>query len=137
MKQTLYLLRGLPGAGKTTLAENLLESELVQHICEADNYFVGEDGVYRFDGAFLGKAHDLCYNLAERAILSGESVAVSNTFTTEREMEKYVTLRKSEASSWCRWWWRIDTEIGLCTMYQKQVCVGCVSGLTLNCEITK
>lgn len=94
MKQTLYLLRGLPGAGKTTLAESLLESRLVQHICEADNYFVGEDGVYRFDGAFLGKAHDLCYNLVERAILSGESVAVSNTFTTEREMEKYVDLAK-------------------------------------------
>lgn len=94
MKQTLYLLRGLPGAGKTTLAETLLAANLVQHICEADNYFVGEDGVYRFDGAFLGKAHDLCFDLAERAILSGESVAVSNTFTTEREMEKYVDLAK-------------------------------------------
>lgn len=94
MKQTLYLIRGLPGAGKTTLAESLLESKIVQRICEADSYFLDEGGVYRFDGAFLGKAHDLCYNLVERAILSGESVAVSNTFTTEREMEKYVDLAK-------------------------------------------
>lgn len=68
----------------------------MQRICEADSYFLDEDGAYRFDGAFLGKAHDLCYNLVERAILSGESVAVSNTFTTEREMEKYVDLAKEQ-----------------------------------------
>ena len=96
MKQTLYLIRGLPGAGKSTLAESLLEANLVQRICEADSYFLDEGGVYRFDGAFLGKAHDLCYNLVERATLSGESVAVSNTFTTEREMQKYVDLAKEQ-----------------------------------------
>ena len=96
MKQTLYLIRGLPGAGKSTLAESLLEANLVQRICEADSYFLDEGGVYRFDGTFLGKAHDLCYNLVERAILSGESVAVSNTFTTEREMQKYVDLAKEQ-----------------------------------------
>ena len=94
MKQTLYLIRGLPGAGKTTMAEALSTSGVVQRIYEADDFFLNEDGTYWFDGAFLGKAHDGCFAKTKAAIEDGRSVAVSNTFTTEREMQRYVDLAK-------------------------------------------
>lgn len=76
------------------MAETLSTSGIVQRIYEADDFFLNEDGTYWFDGAFLGKAHDVCFAKTKAAIEDGRSVAVSNTFTTEREMEKYVNLAK-------------------------------------------
>lgn len=94
MAQSLYLIRGLPGAGKSTFANTLLDAYVVQHVFEADNYFIGVDGVYRFDPHSLGKAHDQCFDKTKDALERGLSVAVSNTFTTEREMQRYVDLAK-------------------------------------------
>ena len=45
--KAIYLLRGLPGAGKSTVAKRLGGEHY-----EADMYFM-QDGEYKFDGAKL------------------------------------------------------------------------------------
>ena len=54
MKQ-LIILRGVSGAGKSTVAEII--SEGYWPICEADQYHYTESGVYDWKPENVGKAH--------------------------------------------------------------------------------
>tara|TARA_R110000772_G_scaffold19586_1_gene54643 strand:+ start:980 stop:1372 length:393 start_codon:yes stop_codon:yes gene_type:complete len=83
----LFLLRGCPGAGKSTLAESLGGKHL-----EADMYFMN-DGIYEFDASKLRNAHDWCRKEVFRSMATNwERIIVSNTFTQEWEMEEYIEL---------------------------------------------
>jgi predicted kinase len=91
--RTLYLIRGIPGSGKSTFAKELVPEFLV---CEADKYFV-VDGEYRFDPIKLKDAHLWCQNVVEKYMENWEvfpKIAVSNTFTTEWELKPYFELAK-------------------------------------------
>lgn len=85
---TLYLIRGLPGSGKSTRAKQMN----CFHV-EADMFFV-RNGKYVFIPHLLPKAHLWCQDKAREAISSGFDVAVSNTFTTNWEMRPYFTMAK-------------------------------------------
>lgn len=83
----LFLLRGLPGSGKTTLAKSLGG----MHI-EADNYFMDGDE-YKFDASKLKEAHAWCQNVVKVWIINSvPKIVVSNTFTQEWEMQPYYDL---------------------------------------------
>ena len=88
MQPTLRLIRGLPGSGKSTLATSLLN---YSHF-EADQYFIQPDGSYKFDATLLPAAHRQCLYATTEALTSGNNVAVSNTFTTFRELRPYIEL---------------------------------------------
>jgi predicted kinase len=86
--KSLFLLRGLPGAGKSTLAKSIGGSHV-----EADMYFLNEQGEYNFDPAKLKDAHNWCRETAEAAMKRGaDKLIVSNTFTMEWEMDAYYEL---------------------------------------------
>jgi predicted kinase len=88
---TLYLIRGVPGSGKTTFAKALREQGLVDYVFEADSYFY--DGVsYKFRAENLGRAHDLCQSNTRFALEQGSNVAVSNTSVSEWEVGIYETM---------------------------------------------
>jgi predicted kinase len=86
----LILIRGLPGAGKTTAAQKFLQDGFNRY--SADDYFVGEDGIYRFDGSKIANAHNQCYSNTVKSLMNGESVIVDNTFTQRWEMQRYMTI---------------------------------------------
>ena len=85
----LFLLRGVPGAGKSTLAKSLGG----MHI-ESDKYFMDGDE-YKFDPSKLKDAHTWCQNAVRVwAKNSVEKIVVSNTFTQEWEIDYYFELAK-------------------------------------------
>ena len=91
MKPTLYLIRGVPGAGKTTFANMLNSRLLVDRVYEADQYFY-KDGIYEFNPLKLHKAHEQCQRNTRIALSEGLSVAVSNTSCEEWEVETYQNI---------------------------------------------
>jgi predicted kinase len=85
----LFLLRGVPGAGKSTLAKSLGG----MHI-ESDKYFMDGDE-YKFDPSKLKDAHAWCQNaVSVWAKNNVEKIVVSNTFTQEWEIDYYFELAK-------------------------------------------
>jgi len=100
MEKTLYIVRGVPGSGKSTFAKKLVEHDFL--VCEADKYFVDkETGEYKFDLSKIKEAHKFCQDLVETYMKDSlvndqfyRGIAVSNTFTQEWEMEHYFGLAK-------------------------------------------
>lgn len=89
--KVLTLIRGLPGSGKTTLAQKL--ARYAEHV-EADMYFT-KNGEYNFNPAYLREAHQWCQDCASRKMEAGDDVIVSNTFVRLWEMDAYLTLART------------------------------------------
>lgn len=104
MSNTLYIIRGLPGSGKSTLGEQLVDRYLDMHpktggyrsySYAADDWFTDHDGNYNFVPEELPQAHEDCRARVLGAMLSGaEKIAVCNTFTQAWEAKPYVELCK-------------------------------------------
>jgi predicted kinase len=88
----LRIIRGLPGAGKTTYAKKIALEHGILSI-EADQFFI-RDGRYQFDGSQVRAAHQWCQNTCKNALESGMDVIVSNTFTIHRELQPYLDFAK-------------------------------------------
>lgn len=86
-ENTLILFRGLPGSGKSTASELL-----VDHSISADEFF---DTFYGgvFHPHLLPTAHKWCQDCAKGWMDSGiKKIGVHNTFTRVREMRPYFEL---------------------------------------------
>lgn len=95
MNKTIYIIRGLPGSGKTTLAHKISDV-----VVEADDYFTDESGIYRFNPKELDKAHDYCRDAVENMMACGKPlIAVANTFIKRWEMGPYFTLAEQYSYS--------------------------------------
>lgn len=88
----LYIIRGLPGSGKSTFARTLLDRGVVSCHYEADMFFLTKEGVYFYNPNRLKEAHEWCQSSVEHSLKKGFSVAVSNTFTMMWEIEPYVKM---------------------------------------------
>lgn len=93
MEKVLYIVRGVPGSGKTTLAK-----QLTANVFEADHYFYDNEGNYNFIPSEIKEAHKECQQFVGFAMESNiQKIAVSNTFTQEWEMEPYLELAKKHS----------------------------------------
>lgn len=92
VEKALILLRGLPGAGKSTLAE-LLSEKGAYPVLSIDSYFINEKGDYHFKFDENHKAYKACEQKTEEALKNNSpKVFVDNTFTFDWEMEPYFKL---------------------------------------------
>ncbi len=96
MSGILFLIRGIPGSGKTSFATHIWNEYAV---CEADKFFYDKEGNYNFDPTKLKEAHAWCKNEVETRMIDHQNngqyypeIAVSNTFTQEWEMKDYFDL---------------------------------------------
>lgn len=86
----LILFRGLPGAGKSTLARTIAAASPAALILEADQFFTRPDGSYHFVEDGLPLAHSWCLSEAQTAMAEGRSpVIIANTLTTAAEVDVY------------------------------------------------
>lgn len=91
------ILTGLPGSGKSTIAEQLVAAGAAA--CSADYYFIKE-GVYRYVPAEIGLAHAACMRAFVNHITGNvvinvahdADIVVDNTNTTSVEIAPYVAV---------------------------------------------
>ena len=92
--QTMFVMRGVSGSGKSTIAralKNLYQSAV---LCSADDYFM-MGGEYKFRSDDLGSAHRYCQEKAEEAVRNQVNVIIiDNTNVKRWEMKFYMDLAR-------------------------------------------
>lgn len=95
LDKILYILRGCPGSGKSTIAEDLakLFNIEIDVICCADDYHINENGIYEWKIENLKLSHKLCFDKCMRLMDSNtRRIIISNTNCTEKEINPYIKL---------------------------------------------
>lgn len=91
MARNLILLRGHPGAGKTTFAVLIAPA----FNFSADQYFM-VDGEYKYDATRIKQAHDNCLLRTSVAMADNAGIiAVHNTFISNKFMQPYFDVAKA------------------------------------------
>ena len=73
----MYLMRGLPGSGKSTMArEIIILYGNDASICSADDYRVNEEGTYEWKRSQYEQTHELCLEKARNLCEEGMNVVV-------------------------------------------------------------
>lgn len=101
-RKMVVLLRGLPGCGKSSFAEQLVEraanSYMESVVCSTDDYFINEQGDYHFEPRDLSTNHAKCYAKYQRHLMASPGqldfvklIIVDNTNIRRDEMERYTS----------------------------------------------
>lgn len=89
MRGRAIILRGIPGSGKSTLARELVKDGGLIH--STDNYFVGTDGIFRFDSTLLERYHRDNYLAFCRSMRRGVPLVVcDNTNISRADYLRYL-----------------------------------------------
>lgn len=95
-RPTLMIVRGLPGAGKSTFVKEYFGNRDTWMHVEADMYWYrNPEGKYDFDMENLHRAHRWCQTTVEAYLSQNRSVVVSNTFNRYRDIKPYLDYAKS------------------------------------------
>lgn len=99
MIHCLIMVRGIVGAGKSTVASAMSCGYPGSVVISADDFFMelSDSGrlEYRFDPKRLSDAHHDCQTRTGFHLENGRTVIVANTFTQRWEMDWYITLAES------------------------------------------
>ena len=87
MSNKLYIIRGVPGCGKTTFANDICDK-----VVSADDYHYDADGNYNWKPENMKAAHRYSQGKTRSIMETGKDVAVANTSTTVKEMKPYYKM---------------------------------------------
>lgn len=99
-EKILYIVRGVPGSGKSTYAKSLMAGKMSASHWETDMWFLqddwdGEEPTYVFDPTKLADYHRECQRAVCCDMQDGvETIIVSNTFIRKWEADMYYMLAK-------------------------------------------
>ena len=85
MSINVIILRGLPGTGKTSIA-----NQMNGVVCSADEFMVCSDGNYAFNPERLAECHNKCFEKFVAVLNIGATPIVANTNTERWEMSRYI-----------------------------------------------
>ena len=76
----LVIMRGLPGSGKSTRAKRYIAEMKPESsgIFSADDFFIDPDGVYRWNGAKLDKAHEWNNERIKAAVEQNTQIVIAD-----------------------------------------------------------
>ena len=92
----VYILRGIPGAGKSTYGKTLVDRAIaagdkaVQY--EADMFFTDKAGNYNWNPKLIGVAHKWCQDKVRNALGNYDVVVVANTNLTKKDVDVYTKI---------------------------------------------
>lgn len=89
---TLYILQGIAGAGKSTLAKKMIAEGKASCYYEADMFMTNHQGEYHFDPKKLGSCHASCVHMIEVEMQNCENVIQSNTNLRRKDLDLYLDL---------------------------------------------
>lgn len=89
----MTIMRGGPGAGKSYyVAQLCFTRDTPPIVCSADDFFIDDKGNYKFDPAWLGRAHGACFKQAVEAVIAMRNVVIDNTNAKPQDMIPYLAL---------------------------------------------
>ncbi|XP_052812872.1 uncharacterized protein LOC128240317 isoform X2 [Mya arenaria] len=93
---TIFLMRGLSGSGKSTVVRCLQQLYPSSVVCSADSYFMDAQGNYCWDQNKLSDAHQYCQTLATQTCdQKCPVVIIDNTNIQRWTMAHYVKLAQT------------------------------------------
>ena len=88
----IYIVRGVPGSGKSTIANEMTTCGMADIHAEADMFMLDDNGDCKFDPKNLSYAHGQCKNRIRDAMAAGVNAVVSNTFVRHWEYQEYIKM---------------------------------------------
>ena len=133
----IILMVGASGSGKTTWISREFPHASV---CSSDDYFIGADGIYRFDARELGRAHAECLRNFIELIQSDEDIeelVVDNTNTSIAELSPYIAVSRAFGFEPEVFWMEESDVAKLTARNEHGVHAGAVRGMLRNMDRTR